>query len=137
VDGQSVINIAVDEDKLEQRLQAEGDGATITIPVSAGSDVVVGELNGRMVKSMENRQAVVEIRTEKAAYTLPAEQINIDAISARFGTDLALQDIKIKIEIAEPLSETVTVVEDAANRGGFTLVVPPLNFKVSAVYGDR
>ncbi|RIX48676.1 S-layer homology domain-containing protein, partial [Paenibacillus nanensis] len=137
VNGQQVTTIAVNEDKLQQRLQAEGSGATITIPVSTASDVVVGELNGRMVKNMENRQAVVEIRTENAAYTLPAGQINIDAISERFGTNLALQDIKVKIEIAAPLTETVQLVEDAASRNQFTLVVPPLDFKVSAVYGDQ
>jgi hypothetical protein len=89
-----------------------------------------------MVKKMEDQQAVIEIRTEKAAYTLPAAQIDIDAISKRFGSNLALQDIKVRVEIAEPLSETVRVVENAANREGLTLVVPPLNFKVSAIYGD-
>jgi hypothetical protein len=101
------------------------------------SDVVVGELNGRMIKNMENLQAVVELRTEKATYTLPAEQINIDAIAERFGQNLALQDIKVKIEIAQPDTDIVRIVENAANREGFALVVPPLDFKVTAVYGDR
>ncbi|MFD0672218.1 cadherin domain-containing protein [Cohnella sp. GCM10027633] len=137
VNGQQVITIAVDENKLQQRLQAEGNGATITIPVSTGNQVVIGELNGRMVKNMEDQQAIVEIRTAKASYILPAGQINIDAISDRYGTNLALQDIKVKIEISEPVSDTIRVVEDAANVNGLTLVVPPLNFKVSSVYGDR
>ncbi|WP_274365625.1 immunoglobulin-like domain-containing protein [Paenibacillus thermotolerans] len=137
VNGQRVSTIAVDEEKLKQRLEAEGERAVITIPVNTGSDIVVGELNGRMVKNMESHKAVVEIRTEKATYTLPAEQINIDAVSDRFGADLALQDIKIKIEIAEPTTETIRVVEDAAKRSEFTLVIPPLNFKVSAVYDGR
>jgi methionine-rich copper-binding protein CopC len=137
VNGQQVTTIAIDEVKLQQRLDAEGTGAIITIPVSTKSQVVVGELNGRMVKSMEQQQAVIEIRTEKATYTLPADQINIEALSERFGTNLDLQNIKVKIEIAEPQAATVRVVEDAANQGGFTLVVPPLNFKVSVVYGDR
>ncbi len=137
VNGQQVTTIVVDEEKLQQRLDAEGNGAVITIPVSTKSHVVVGELNGRMVKNMENQQAVVEIRTEKATYTLPALQINIDALSERFGTNLALQDIKVKIEIAETQSAMVTVVEDAANKGGFSLVVPPLDFKVNVIYGER
>jgi hypothetical protein len=137
VNGQQVTTISVDEVKLEQRLEATGEQAVITIPVATDSEVVVAELSGRTVKKMENQQAVVEVRTEKAAYRLPAEQINMDAISERFGANLALQDIKIKIEIASPRTETVRVVEDAANREGFTLVVPPVNFKVSAVYGDR
>lgn len=137
VNGQKIMTITVNEEKLRQRLTDEGKGATITLSVSAGSDVVVGEFNGRMIKNMETEQAVVVIRTEKATYTLPAEQIDIDSISERFGKDLALQDIKVKIEISEPQAETVRTVETAAERDGLTLVVPPLNFKVSAVYGDR
>ncbi|WP_168118779.1 S-layer homology domain-containing protein [Paenibacillus sp. HB172176] len=137
VDGQKVTIIAVDDEKLQQRLEAEGDHAVITIQASLNSEVIVGEFNGRMVKNMENQQAVVEIRTDKAAYLIPAEEINIDALSERLGTNLALQDIKVRVEIAEPLTETVRVVNDAASRERLTLVVPPLNFKVSAVYGDR
>jgi hypothetical protein len=80
---------------------------------------------------------VVEFRTERATYTLPAQEINIDAISEQFGTNLSLQDLKVKIEIADPSTETVRVAEDAASRGGFALVVPPLNFKLSVEYGGR
>ncbi|MGG2993300.1 S-layer homology domain-containing protein [Paenibacillus macerans] len=137
VNGQRVTTVAVDEEKLQQRLAAEGAGAVVTIPVTLDSDVVVGELNGRMIKNMENLQAVVELRTEKATYTLPAERINIDAIAERFGQNLALQDIKVKIEIAQPDTDIVRIVENAANREGFALVVPPLDFKVTAVYGDQ
>lgn len=137
VNGRQVTTISVDEAKLQQRLAAAGDKAVITIPVSAGSDVAIGELNGRMVKNMENRQAVVEIRTGQATYTLPAEQINIDAISKHFGTNLSLQDIKVQIEIAVSPSDTVRVVNDAANREGLTVVAPPVDFKVTAVYGGQ
>lgn len=137
VNGQQVMTIVVDEEKLRQRLEAEGEHAVITIPVATGSDVVIGELNGRMVKNMESRQATVEIRTEQASYTLPAGLINIDAISKRFGASLGLEDIKIRIEIAKPLNETVQVVEDAASANGLTIMIPPLNFSVTAVYGDR
>ncbi|MDF2713359.1 MAG: S-layer protein [Paenibacillus sp.] len=135
VNGQQVTIVAVDEEKLQKRLESESEGAIITIATSG--DVVVGELNGRMVKSMEVKQAVLEIRTEHATYTLPAQQIDIDAVSKRLGTRLALQDIKVRIEIATPSDETIRVVEDAAASGGFTLVVPPLNFNVIAIYGDR
>jgi hypothetical protein len=137
VNGQEVLTISVDEVQLRNRLEAEGTQSVITIPVTAKSDVVIGELNGRMVKNMEDKQATVKIQTENATYTLPAQQINIDAISERFGTSLALQDIKVKIEIAALPVEAVRVVEDAVQREGLTLIVPPLNFKVSATYKDR
>ncbi len=137
VNGQKVTTILVDEEKLQQRLEAAGDRATITIPVTTSSDVVIGELNGRMVKSMEAKHAVVEIRTEQASYTLPAQLIDIDAVSERFGVSLELKDVKIRIEIAAPSTETVSSVKQAAEANGLAIVVPPLNFTVTAVYGDR
>jgi hypothetical protein len=137
VNGQQVMTIVVDEEKLRQRLEAEGENAVITIPAAIGNDVVIGELNGRMIKNMEFWQATVEMRTEQAVYTLPAGLINMDEISKRFGANVGLEDIKIRIEIAKPLNATLQVVDDAASANGLTIMIPPLNFSVKAVYGDH
>lgn len=134
--GQSVSTVAIDPKKLADKLAAEGRNTVVTIPVNTQSDVVIGELNGEMVKNMEQSQAVLEIRTGNATYTLPAQQIDIDAISAQIGRSIALQDIKVRIEIAASPAATVQVVQDAAARGSFAIVVPPMDFKVSAAYGD-
>jgi hypothetical protein len=135
--GQSVAVIAVNEDKLRQRLEAEGNHAAITILVPFDSNVVVGELNGQMVSELKDKHAVVELHTGKASYTLPSDQMNIDAIAKLFGPNVALQDIKIRIEIAEPQTDTLHTVEDAVRREGLSLAASPFNFKVSAVYGGR
>ncbi len=137
VNGQQVTTVAVDEEKLQQRLEQEGDGAIVTVPVPTASDVVIGELNGRMVKNMEQQQATVELRTEKAAYTLPAQLINIDAVSERFDTNLALQDVKVKIEVAQPSEDRIRAIEAAGRQDGLALVTPPLNFRVTAEYEGR
>jgi uncharacterized protein YjdB len=137
VNGQQVTIITLDEAKLQRLLEVEGERAVIAIPAILGSQVMIGELNGRMIKSMGDRQAIIELRTERATYTLPAEWLNMDDIAEQLGINLSLQDIKIRLEVSEPLSETVSVVKDAAKREGLTLVVPPLTFKVSAVYGER
>ncbi|MBD2869294.1 S-layer homology domain-containing protein [Paenibacillus arenilitoris] len=137
VNGQRVTTIKVDEEKLQRLLEAEGEQAVITIPSAAGSQAVIGELSGRIVQNMGVLKAVLELRTERAAYTLPAERLNIEAIAERIGIDNGLENIKIRLEISELLTEEVSVVEDAADREGATLVVPPLHFKISAVNGDR
>jgi hypothetical protein len=136
VNNQTVTIINLDQKKLEDKLAAEGQNAVVTIQVNTKSDVVIGELNGQMVKNMEDKQAVLEIKTEKATYTLPAQQINIDSISSQVGKSVALQDIKIQIEIATPTADMVKVVENAAEKGSFTLVVPSISFTVRGIYGD-
>lgn len=132
----TVTTVSVDQKKLEGKLATEGQGAIVTIPVQSKSDAVISELNGQMVKSMENKQATLKIQTDHATYTLPALQININAISDQVGKSVVLQDIKVQIEIATPTADIVKVVNHAAEKGMFSLVVPSIDFTVRAVHGD-
>ncbi len=134
---QTEITVAVDQKKLDERLAIEGTNAVVTIPINQTFDIFVAELNGQMVRNMEDKQAVLEFTTEHATYTLPAQQINIGAISEQIGQLIALQDIKVRIEIAVPTADTLKLVENAAANGQLMLAAPPLNFTVTAVYGDR
>ncbi|WP_260989904.1 S-layer homology domain-containing protein [Paenibacillus xylanexedens] len=135
--GQTVTTVFVDQKKLEDKLATEGQNAVVAILVNDKSHVTVGSLNGQMVKNMEDKQAVLEIKTDRATYTIPAQQININTISEQVGKSVALQDIQVQIEISEPTTDMVKVVENAATKGTFTLVVPPLNFTVKGIYGDK
>ncbi|WP_455749705.1 S-layer homology domain-containing protein [Paenibacillus chitinolyticus] len=135
--GQTVTTVFVDQKKLEDKFAAEGQNAVVAILVNNKSDVAVGSLNGQMVKNMEDKQAVLEIKTDRATYTIPAQQININAISEQVGKSVALQDIQVQIEISEPAADMVKVIENAAAKGTFTLVAPPLNFTVKGTYGDK
>ncbi|RIE00689.1 S-layer homology domain-containing protein [Cohnella faecalis] len=137
VNNQQVTTIAIDPQKLDEKLAAEGQHAVVTIPVGIDSDVIVGELNGQMIKNMEGKEATLELKVDRATYTLPAQQINIDALSAQLGESIALQDIKVRIEIASPTAGTVKTVEDAANKGKFALVAPSVDFTVKAAYGNK
>jgi hypothetical protein len=136
-DGRTITTIAIDEQRQEELLKEVGEGATVTIPIDDESDVLVGELTARLVKTMSDQQAVLEVRTGSAVYTLPAQQINIDAISEQFGQSIPLEEIKIQVEIAAPSDETAALVESAAAVEEFTLVVPAINFTVRAVHGDK
>ncbi|WP_433944202.1 fibronectin type III domain-containing protein [Paenibacillus sp. SN-8-1] len=136
INNQQVLTITVDQKTLEKKIEAEGKGAVITIPVQTDAEVVVGELNGQMIQYMENKQAVLVIQTPTATYTLPAGEINISALADQFGDKINLQDIKVKIEIAEPTSNILEVVEKAAANGAFTLVAPTFNFTVTGKYGN-
>ncbi|MBB6735973.1 S-layer homology domain-containing protein [Cohnella sp. CBP 2801] len=137
VNNQTVTTVTVDPDKLNEKLAAEGNNAVVTIPVNTGSDVVIGELNGQMVKNMEQKQAVVEIKTQQATYSLPAGQIDIDSISNQLGQTANLEDIKIQIQIAAPSAEAAKAAEDAASVGGFTPVAAPVEFTVKGTYNGQ
>lgn len=47
---------------------------------------------------MEKKQAILEIKTKTATYTLPAEQIDIDNVSDMLGENVDLEDIDVEIK---------------------------------------
>lgn len=137
VDDKSVTTITLDHEKIEEKLQREGEQPVVIIPVTNRSDVVVGELTGQTVKSMETKEAILEIRTESVTYTLPAAQINIDAVSEQVGKEVALKDIKVNVTIAAPSHDTARIVEDTANRNNYQVVVKPVEFAITCTSGSK
>lgn len=136
INNQSVATITLDQTKLNEKLATAGQGAVITIPFNQISDIAIGELNGQIVKSLEQNRAIIKIQTPQATYTLPAQQINMDVIASHLEQNVALQDIKIQIKITTPTLERMKIVENAASAGKFTIVAPPLDFTVQATNGD-
>lgn len=135
--GQTVTTISVDPSKLEQKLTQAGQGGIITIPVDSQSDKVVVKLTGDMLKSMETKAAVLELQTEKATYTLPAAQIQMDAVARQLGMQSELKDIQIHITIAAPSADTVKQVQDTAQQQGYQLAAEPIEFKITAASGNK
>ncbi len=135
VDNKKLTTVTVDEQKLNKVLATVDQGYVVTVPVSNHSDVVIGELNARMVKNMESKNAVLEVKTERAGYTLPAMQINVDAISSQIGSGVALEDIKVRVEIANMPDNQLAVTPDPS--GNIRIVAPAVDFKITAVYGGK
>lgn len=135
--GQTTTTVTVDTSKLENILASHGANATVTIPVTGGSDVAVGILNGAMVKSMESKDATLVVQTDSGAYTLPASEINIDAVSQQLGTTVSLSDIAVTVSIAEPSASMTQVVENAAQDGGFTIIVPAVDYTITCTHGSQ
>jgi len=134
VNDRSVTAISLNPVKFSEWFATASPGTEITIPFTPQSDVVIGEFTGRMVKTLEQNQAVVKIQTDRAAYTLPARQIGIDAISNRLGPSAELQNIYVQIEIAAPTPDMLQAASNTAAKGHFELVAPPLTFMVRAVF---
>jgi len=40
-----------------------------------------GVMSGQMIKDMENKTTTLEIKTDNASYTIPAKEVDIDAVS--------------------------------------------------------
>ncbi|WP_312833995.1 S-layer homology domain-containing protein [Sedimentibacter saalensis] len=137
VDGKKISTISIDEQRLEQILAEEKINPVITIPVSTEADVIIAELNGRMIRNMENKKATIEVKTDVASYVLPAMQINIESISKQINKNVELKDILVRIEISKPTNEEAKLVENSSVRGGFTIVAPAVEFNITCTHGDK
>ncbi len=135
--GQSVLTYKFDDEKLTKILNASGEKPKVTLPVSNNSNVVVGELSGQLIKSLEAKSATLEIKTQTVSYTLPASQINIDAVSSQLGSQVALKDIKVSVKIGEASTDTVRIVTDTAAKNGLQIVVKPVEFEITCTSGDK
>lgn len=131
---QTATIVTVDNDKVIAKLEQEGK---LLIMIKGTSDVVITELNGKLVDAMENKDAIIEIETDRATYSLPASQLKIDSLLSQFGTHVKLEDIKLNIKIGASTATTEAIVRKHAVDNGYTVVVSPVDFEITASYGDK
>jgi len=136
-DGQVEKKALMDNDKLENILKNNDAGATAIIEVKGNVDIATGTLNGQMVKNMEDKEGTLVLQTESVTYTLPTSEININAISNEFGTNVLLSDIDVSISISKSSDTMTKIVEDVAQDGGFAIVVPSMDYTITCSYGAK
>ncbi|MDF2923304.1 MAG: hypothetical protein K0R57_2218 [Paenibacillaceae bacterium] len=132
----TVMVVALDHDKVMEQLEKNHSGK-LTISLATEADVVVGGINLQLIKEMEKKAAVLDIRTQRAAYTLPAAQIRADELLEQFGEQASLQDIRISVRIAEASREDTQLLQREADKGGYTIVAKPVEFRVVAEFGGK
>ncbi|PYG90333.1 S-layer family protein, partial [Ruminiclostridium sufflavum DSM 19573] len=129
--------ITLDDEKFNVQFSKEKDGSIITIPVSNNSDIVIGQLNGQTVKNMEDKKAVIEIKTEDVTYSIPAEDINIDSISEKIDNKIQLKDITVNISVSKSSKETEAIAENSSRKNNYQLVVKPVDFEITCKNGNN
>ncbi|OBR65899.1 hypothetical protein A7K91_18165, partial [Paenibacillus oryzae] len=137
INGLTTTTVIVDPQKLQAKLDSQGDGAIVTVPVSSSSSIIKGELNGQSIQNMDNRSATLVLRTDHASYRIPAREINIGQLAEKLSPGTKLSDISVNIIIAEPSDETNQVVQNSAIRGNFTVIVPSVDFKLIVSHKDK
>ena len=135
--GTTQTTITTTEDLTKAIQESTTTGTTVSLAFTAPATTYTGVLTASTVKAMEEKEAVLEVKTETATYTLPAQEVNIQQVSQQIGTDVPLEDIKISVTISEPPADTVKVVQDTANTNNYTLVVQPVQFQVTATYEEQ
>ncbi|MEK3775431.1 S-layer homology domain-containing protein [Paenibacillus sp. FSL K6-4396] len=129
--------VHVDNDKVINQI---GSGLkTLLLPITGtGKGAVVGELNGKLVKTMEGSNAEVVIQTDSGTYTLPANQIQIDQVLNQFGSTVPMEDITIQIAITPSATSKQSAIQAAVDKMQNTSVVAaPVDFEVKAIWNGQ
>ena len=131
-----VIAITMDSQKLEEKLDSEQKKSVITIPLG-DIKADAGVLTGDIVKDLENNEAVFEISNGNATYMLPAKLIDIDAMAEQLDAKSSLGAIKVKIKVSKASAENEQRLKKAAENGGFSIQVAPVDFSVECSANGR
>lgn len=137
VGNQVTTTVHVDNNKVINQI---GSGLkTLLLPIiGTGKGAVVGELNGKLVKTMEGSNAEVVIQTDSGTYTLPANQIQVDQILNQFGSTVPLEDITIQIAIVPSATSKQTAIQAAAGKlENTTVIAAPIDFEVKAIWNGQ
>ncbi|MEG1579164.1 MAG: InlB B-repeat-containing protein, partial [Oscillospiraceae bacterium] len=121
--GTTVIN--VDQPKLTEQLGKANDESSVVVPVSANATATVS-LMLKNVEDMAKKNMTLSVKTGGITYDLPTASVGVAALAAAFpGQDTA----KIPFE--------VTIKASDVKIDGATVIVTPVSFTVSAVYGGE
>jgi len=129
--------LTVDTSRLQNILNSQPVSPQVVLPISGNNDVSQGVLTGQMVKNMEEVQAVLHVETDQGRYILPASDLDVTGLSAQFGGDVNLDDMEIMVKISKLSDQQVTAIENTGSEGGWTLMIPPVEFQVEVTYNGQ
>jgi len=135
--GLKKIHVAIDAAKLESKLMEEKTGGTLTVPVSAQSDSVEVEFQASTLKTLQQKQMVIVLQTPNGSYSLPATQIDLQAVTGSLGSNVDPEDVRVRLIIAKPSEDQGKTVQGALSKEELTLVGEALEFTVEAATGNR
>lgn len=135
VNNKLITTVTVDEKRLNEMLKSGLAGRSLSIRIDNATDTVIGAFSGSTIKSLETGSITLELQTEKAIYKLPAQLLNVDALCAELGPNVAPADITLRVEIA--LVSDDRAIRDRMADSDIQLISPVVDFKVTAAHGDK
>ncbi|MED5017263.1 S-layer homology domain-containing protein [Paenibacillus chibensis] len=127
--GKSTTTITLKELPIDAAEHALLDGTVLSLSVNNGSDNVIMHVNGNLLKSLFDKNAVIELRTSSGIYQLPTRAMNIDRIFSEAGTGPLWDDIELRMEMNVVAGERLKVTDTGLD--GAVLVTPGLEINVT------
>lgn len=129
-DGKVTLELKLNARNILNFLEDGSHDKVISLPVTEESDKVRVELDGQLAAAMKGSGAILDIQTPIGSLRLPADQLGSGQWAGYFGQQADLSDLTVTVEISRTPEEQVRVIENEAEESGYTLVVPPVDFRI-------
>ncbi|MHC0037892.1 S-layer homology domain-containing protein [Pseudoneobacillus sp. C159] len=130
--GQPTVVTTVPKDKVSDvanQITSSNNTVHINLEVPKAGELVMADLPASLFTeaAKRNQNAVVEIRTQEAAYKLPSSEVNVAQLAQTLG--VSAEDVNIII--------SVNVVESPKVENGVQVISKTIEFTVEAVSGSK
>ncbi len=129
-----ITNVVIDEDRALDAVNNSEAGSIIAVQVMQSEKLNV-EMSGKLMNKMADRGISLGIQSPYASYTLPASELNIEAIMEKTGIEA--KDAKLNVTIAQADEEEIKEALKYANSAGLKIVGTPVKFKIEIMAGDK
>lgn len=117
---------------IENAIQNAGENAP-ELTLMLGADAESLELSPETLEQLVEGNVGVTISKDGATYSLPADEIDLEAFASLLEDGSLAGDIELKISVQKVDAETESMIQEWADANGFELVGTPVAFEVTVV----
>lgn len=128
--------VTIDAPRIQKIIEDTETISTVRISVTSKAGLISVVLPGNIVKMLEGKKATWEILTPGGNYSLPAAEIGIDRLAARYGTE-ALKDTLVRVSIGETNFTGENGNSNGAGISQLAVVGQPVDFQIIAEYKGK
>lgn len=140
-DGGSQTIVSLDPSKMNTMVNQMEKGSTLLIPAlggnTTGADSTRIRMNVGQVDQLFQQDITLKVDNGQVQYKLPPQSIDVVNLVAKFGNDVKPSNIEFDITISDAPEKMLTVVQDTAAKDGYSILLPPIEFYVTATYNGK
>lgn len=121
--------VTVDSNKLTEKIGTAEKGGNVQIPVSDSRSAASAEIVVKNVEDMAKKDMTLEVKSGNVSYELPTTAMDTTLVMKSLGASDASK-VPVSVTIKK-LDESTVTVENGK------LIVPPVEFTVTATYGGK
>lgn len=134
--GKKVLRVSFVKAELNKLLASSAGKPVIKINAGTGIDRVTTSLTADLVKSMQQKEAILYIDTGSSFYTLPSAALDIAQIVNTFAPD-DLSKVAVSIDIKHPGEDEQEAIRKQASKTGASVIGTPTDFSVTYTYNGK